>query len=144
MKKNEDPIVVEQAFDVPAEKIWAAITEVDSMRRWFFEEIPDFRAEVGFETVFDISNEGRTFPHRWRVTSVRPLESISYDWSFDGYEGAGAARFELLQIGDRNGVRVTFTTTEDFQDGIPEFERASGLAGWNYFIQDRLPQFLNS
>ena len=42
------------------------------MRQWYFENIPAFKAEVGFETQFEIHNQGRIFPHRWKVTKVVP------------------------------------------------------------------------
>ena len=33
------PVIVEQSFDQPIEKVWAAITELDQMIQWFFENI---------------------------------------------------------------------------------------------------------
>ena len=29
------PIIIEQAFDQPSERVWHAITEVDQMTLWF-------------------------------------------------------------------------------------------------------------
>ena len=48
MEKGDPPIIVEHSFDASAETVWRAITDVDQMRQWYFENIPDFRAEVGF------------------------------------------------------------------------------------------------
>jgi hypothetical protein len=31
---------------------------------------------------------------------------------------------------------------EDFMDGIPEFKRESGLAGWEYFLNKSLKDYL--
>jgi hypothetical protein len=50
MKKGEAPVVVEQGFDRSASAVWDAITKIGEMRKWYFENIPDFKAEVGFST----------------------------------------------------------------------------------------------
>ena len=46
MKSNEEPIVVEDEFDNSLETVWAAITELEHMREWYFENIPCFKPEV--------------------------------------------------------------------------------------------------
>lgn len=33
-------------------------------------------------------------------------------------------------------------TIEDFPEGVPEFKRESGLQGWNFFIVQRLKNYL--
>ena len=73
------PIVVEQSFPVTPETVWRAITKPNLMRLWYFEQIEDFRPEVGFETQFDIEVNGRIFSHQWKVTEVVPGSSITYD-----------------------------------------------------------------
>jgi len=39
---------------------------------------------------------------------------------------------------------LTLTTqiTEDFDDSIPEFKRESCIGGWNYFLKERLFNYL--
>lgn len=54
MEKNDAPVIVEQSFNTPIEVLWNAITEIDQMRQWLFENIPAFKPEVGFETQFNI------------------------------------------------------------------------------------------
>jgi len=45
------------------------------------------------------------------------------------------------------GVQVVssepIVVEQSFPQDIPEFTRESGKAGWEYFIQQRLPSFLN-
>ena len=98
MKKGDPPIIVEQSFAVSAEAVWRAITDVDQMRQWYFENIPDFRAEVGFETRFEIRNEGRVFLHQWKVTEVVSLRKIEYDWTYAGYSGEFLSTFERFVV----------------------------------------------
>ena len=142
MRSDEEPIVVEQKFNRPPQIVWEAITELDQMRQWYFEEIESFKPEVGFETRFSYTSEERDFLHIWKVTEVDPLKKIVYNWKFEGYPGDGFVVFELS--GDENATTLTVTNvvTESFPDDIPEFKRESGVEGWKYLIQDCLKAYL--
>jgi len=72
MRKNNIPVVVEQTFNASIDTVWNAITEIDQMRQWFFENIPDFKPEVEFETQFNVTSGDRNFFHQWKVTEVLP------------------------------------------------------------------------
>jgi len=143
MTTDLTPIVVEEVFKSSIEDVWNAITRHDLMIRWFFENIPDFRAEVGFETRFNIVSGGRDFLHVWRVTEAIPLKKIVYNWTFEGYAGSADLSMELFEENDNIRLVVTSTPIESFPQDIPEFKRESGLDGWNYFIKQRLKEFLS-
>ena len=143
MLKSDPPIVVEQSFSASVEIIWAALTEPDQMRQWFFETMPDFKAEVGFKTEFLISNEGRDFPHLWEVVEVVPHEKLVVSWTFGGYLGRSNVHYEIIQGDGQNTVRVTTEVLEDHPQDIPEFKRESGVGGWQYFINGQLKDFLS-
>jgi uncharacterized protein YndB with AHSA1/START domain len=134
MKANEAPVVVEEVFDVPVEVAWKAITVIEEMRNWYFDNIPAFEARAGFETQFMVVNEGREFPHKWKMTEVLPMQRISYEWRFDGYPGTGLVTFELTGLGSATTLKLTNIVLDDFPDDVPEFERESCLGGWQYFI----------
>lgn len=142
MRPDEAPIIVEQRFTASVDAVWNAITDADEMRQWFFDNIPAFEPEVGFETQFTVTNEGRVFPHRWKVIEATPPEKIAYDWQYDNYAGDAVVTFELSAEGDGTRLKLTYTVLEDFSDDIPEFERESGLAGWRYFIQESLKAYV--
>ena len=142
MKAGDPSIVVEQSFDASIETVWTAITDVHQMRQWYFENIPAFEAELGFETQFEIRNEGRIFPHRWKVTKVVPLKTLEYNWKFDGYPGDSFVEFELFEQNDLSTLRLTARVVESFPDDVPEFTRESCLGGWRYFINQSLRTFL--
>jgi len=63
MKKNEKPIFVEESFNTSVDAVWKAITEIDQMRQCYFEGIPSFKPEVGFETQFNVQSRERNFIH---------------------------------------------------------------------------------
>ncbi len=140
---SSEPIIVEQLFPVQPEEVWQAVTKPDLMRQWYFEPIEDFRPEVGFETQFDIETGGRTFRHQWKVTEVVPGERITYTWRFEGYSGLGSTEWKLSKTDEGTKLVLTWTGIESFPQDIPEFTRESGIAGWEYFIQQSLPSFLS-
>ena len=140
--KSEKPIVVEQSFDLSIEKVWMAITDVRQMRQWYFDNIPDFSPQVGFETRFVVQNEGRTFTHIWKVTAMEPLKKIGYTWDFEEYQGQGYSTFELAKNDKKTVLVLKSYVLKKFPDNIPEFKRESGQAGWDYLIKDSLVKFL--
>ena len=83
MRKDDEPIIIEHTFNVSIETIWNAITEIEQMRQWYFENIPSFKPEVGFETQFNVRSQDRNFLHMWKVTEVVPLKKITYNWKFE-------------------------------------------------------------
>ena len=142
MRIDEEPVIVEETFNVPAAKVWEAITDHSQMIQWYFDNIPNFKPEIGFETQFIIENEGRTFPHLWKVTEAVPNKRITYTWRFEGYPGDSYVTFDLSEESGQTKLKLTVTVLEDFPDDIPEFRRESCVGGWNYFINNRLKEFL--
>jgi len=142
MRASEEPVVVEQTFRATADQVWKSITDPDLMRQWFFDNIPRFEPEVGFETTFTVVNEGREFPHRWKVTEVVPSKKIAYDWSYDNYAGDSWVEWELFEEGSATRLRLTHKVREDFPDDVPEFQRESCVAGWTYFVAQSLKSHL--
>nr|WP_321245025.1 SRPBCC domain-containing protein [uncultured Psychroserpens sp.] len=144
MKTTDKPILVEHLFDQSIERVWKAITQLDEMTQWFFDNIPDFEPVVGFKTEFTVQSEDRIFPHIWVITEVIPQKKIVYNWSYTGYNGDSIVTFELIEDGHQTKLRLTTKIVEDFPYEIPEFKWESCLAGWNYFIKDSLTKYLNT
>ncbi|MFH2029455.1 MAG: SRPBCC domain-containing protein [Bacteroidota bacterium] len=130
MKRN-DEIIVEQLFNTSVEKVWNAITEIDQMRQWYFENIPSFKPEVGFETQFNVQSNSRNFLHMWKVTEIVPLKMLKYTWSYEGYPGDSLVVFELFEQNSKTQLRLTLKILENFSEEIPEFtrERVVSLGG---------------
>jgi uncharacterized protein YndB with AHSA1/START domain len=138
---DPEPIVVERTFRAPIERVWRAITDKDQMPRWFFEQIADFRPERGFETTFHVHNDGKDYPHHWRVTEVIPSQKLAYDWLYPGYPGASFVVWELAGAGGETRLQLTHTGVVTFPQDDPAFRRDSCQAGWEYFF-GRLEGFL--
>ena len=144
MKINDAPIIVEQTFNSSVESVWKSITEISEMRKWYFENIPAFKPEIGFETQFNVQSTERNFLHIWKVTEVQPLKMIKYSWEFEEYPGKSTTAFELSREDNSTKLRLTVETLENFPEGIPEFTRESCIEGWKYFINNRLKDYLTN
>ncbi len=142
MSGFDEPVVVEQTFAVPIETVWRSITDIDLMKQWYFENIPDFKAEIGFQTQFNVKNGDRDFLHLWKVTEVEVQKKIVYDWKFAGYPGESFVAFELFDEGNHTRLKLCAVVKESFDQGIPEFTRDRCKAGWDSFIGLRLKEYL--
>ncbi len=142
MKNTTEPIVVTQTYPASAAEVWNAITRLDEMRQWFFDNIPEFKAETGFETKFNVKTPEREFMHLWKLTEVEPLKKITYRWRYENYPGEGHVTFDLTDQGRETLLTLTSTGMETFPAEIPEFTRESCLNGWKYFIEGRLKEYM--
>lgn len=138
-----NPVVVKESFTINRKALWDIITQQQHMTQWFFENIPDFKAEVGFATAFDVKSGTRIFPHRWKIMEVIPLNIIVYDWKYEGFHGHSIVTFEMEEKPGGSSLTVTHKNTEPYPQNIPEFSRESCLGGWNYFIKERLKSYLS-
>ncbi len=143
MQSTEKPVVIEQSFHASIKELWNAITNVEEMRQWFFDNIPAFEPVEGFETRFVVETEHRTFPHLWKIIGVVPGKKIIYDWRYEDYPGRAVVTFELVDAEDEVKLVVTHDVVESFPDDIPEFSRESCQGGWAYFIQQSLKEYLD-
>lgn len=130
-----EPVVAEATYSADKGEVWDAITNPDRMRQWFFKPMQDFRAEVGFETEFDIECEGSVYPHLWKVTEVIPGRRLVYDWRYRGYSGESQLAWDLEEVDDGIKLTVTHSGIESFPQDNPVFSRQSTQAGWDYFVE---------
>ncbi len=142
MDNRKEPIIVEQHFNLAIETVWRAITEQEQMIQWFFADIPEFKAEKGFTTEFDVDSGRMIFRHLWRILEAEPPRKIVYHWSYEDMEGDGVVSFELLEKDSGTLLRLTNKGLDSFPADMPEFTRESCIGGWEYFIKGNLKNFL--
>tara|TARA_R110002074_G_scaffold149035_4_gene301198 strand:+ start:21110 stop:21553 length:444 start_codon:yes stop_codon:yes gene_type:complete len=139
---NQEPIRIETNLNTTIYKVWEALTNVTQMRKWYFENIPDFKPEEGFETKFEVKSGERIFTHIWKITEVIPIKKISYTWKFEEYSGEGLSIFQLSTENNTTHLKLESRVLKPYPKDIPEFKRESGEAGWNYLINKNLVEFL--
>ena len=140
---NAEPIIVEQTFRAPIERVWDAISNKDQMPKWFFNTINDFVPKVGFYTKFNVSSGAKDYLHVWRVMEVVPNRLLTLEWQYGGYPGDSFVTFELTPSGEGTHLKLTHRGLATFPTGEPAFSRESGVKGWTYFICQSLKTFLD-
>jgi len=142
MKKSDPPVIFEGIYDASIQSMWNAITNVDEMNIWYFEQIKDFKTEVGFETQFALQSETRTFTHIWKILDLDPGKKIVYSWQYFEYPGEGKVTFALEPVDHQTKLVLTNEVVEDFPSDVPEFQRESCVAGWNYLLGQNLKEYM--
>lgn len=141
--RHSDPVKLIVLYPHPQEMIWRALTQHSKMILWYFEQLEEFKAELGFQTQFVVQNEGRTFTHIWEVTEIKPGKTIAYSWRFKEYAGQGLVRFELNAKDGLTELTLTNEGLHTYPNDIPEFTRESCLGGWKYFLEQNLKAYLD-
>lgn len=139
---HSEPVIIERTFDAPGAVVWTALTDVEAMRRWYFD-LPEFKAEAGFEFEFTVEHEGFTYRHLCRVTEVSPQRKIAYTWRYDGHPGDSLVTFELFPQGDKTRVKLTHSGLETFPR-LPGFARSNFERGWTELVGASLKDYVEN
>ena len=134
-----EAIIIERTFNAPLARVWKTLTDVEEMRRWYFD-LEEFKPEVGFEFEFMFEHEGMKYHHLCRVTEVIPQKKLSYTWRYKGHEGDSLVTFELFAEGEKTRLKLTHEGLETFPK-LPAFARENFKQGWTS-IASELQQFL--
>ncbi|RNI21914.1 SRPBCC family protein [Rufibacter latericius] len=138
---EQTPIIIEQSLSAPVEKVWAALTDKDQMKLWYFD-LAEFRPEVGFRFEFTGGTVENRYLHLCEVTEVEENSKLTYSWRYDGYEGISYVTFDLFPEGASTTLKLTHSGLETFPQDNPDFAKANFVEGWNHIIGISLPEYL--
>ncbi len=136
-----NPFIIERTYNASADEVWQAITDKNKMKQWYFD-LPEFKAELGFEFSFTGGPPERSYLHLCKVTEVVTGKKLTYSWRYDGYEGNSFVTFELFPEGNNTRLKLTHKGLETFPANNPDFAKENFVAGWNDIIGDSLKEFL--
>ena len=137
------PIIIEKVFDAPVSLVWKAISSRDEMEKWYFK-LADFKPEKGFKFDFKGGKDGREYTHLCEVTEVIPEKKLTYSWKYDGYDGISYVTFELTNKEDKTFLKFTHEGLESFAHLNPDFAKSNFEGGWDHFINNALPKYIES
>lgn len=142
---NDNPVIVEEVFPVPAEKVWSAITDKNEMKKWYFD-LEDFEAEAGFEFRFwGGPEDGIQYLHICEITNAEPKHLLAYNWRYHGYAGLTNVRFELSAVSaTETKLKLSHSGLASFPADNPDFAKANFEAGWNAIIKTSLKNYLEA
>jgi uncharacterized protein YndB with AHSA1/START domain len=139
---STEPLVIERTFEAPIAKVWTALTNVEEVRRWYYD-LKEFKPQPGFEFQFVVEHEGNTYDHRCKVTEVVPQKKIAYTWRYEGHEGDSLVTFELFDEGGKTKLKLTHAGLETFVK-TPSLARKNFVRGWTSLIGTELKQFVET
>ncbi|MFA6946734.1 MAG: SRPBCC domain-containing protein [Pedobacter sp.] len=138
------PLVVERIYKAPIQKVWSAITDKNQMKEWYFD-LEMFRAEKGFKFQFTGGDENVQYLHECEILVCDPPSKLSYSWTYPEYRGYSVLTWELFEVDERKTrLRLTHEGLESFPQDNPNFRIDSFTGGWNYFINEALPEFVET
>jgi uncharacterized protein YndB with AHSA1/START domain len=135
-----EAVVIERTFDAPVVRVWKAITDVEAMRRWYFD-LKEFKPEVGFEFEFIVEHEGTKYHHLCKITEVIPQKKLAYTWRYQGHEGDSLVTFELFPEDGKTRLKLTHEGLETFPK-TPSFARKNFMEGWTQIVGSSLKGFV--
>ena len=139
-----EPVVVERFYNVPAEKVWAAITRKEEMKKWYFD-LAEFRPEAGFTFQFSGGPPDKPpYVHTCTVTEVIAGQKLAYSWHYEGHPGISLVTFELFPEQNGTRLRLTHEGLESFDQSNPDFDRKNFAEGWNDILGRSLENYLQS
>ena len=137
-------IEITRTLDANISDVWKAITDKDLMKLWYFE-LSDFKAEPGFCFEFKgKTDEGVEYNHLCEVTEVEFEKKLTYSWKYEGYEGISFVSFLLTKDSNKTILHFKHRGLKSFPANNPDFAVHNFQGGWNYFINESLPHFLDS
>lgn len=149
IKTKDTAIAIERTLNAPLNKVWKAITDKDQMKQWYFD-LPEFKAEPGFEFQFLAGSDEKKYLHVCKVTAVVVGKKISYSWHYKGYPGNSIVTFELFEEGDlppgksgKTRIKLTHEGLESFvASKNPDFDKKNFVDGWTQIIGTSLKEFV--
>lgn len=138
---EEEPLVVERVFDVPAERVWQAITEPDEIGQWFMQ-IDDFEPKEDFEFTMTAEHNNKRYIHLCRVTEVVDGKKLTYSFRFRDAQGITYVTWELFREGNKTRLRLTHRGLERIAHAGPDYSRQNFVEGWTFFLENSLAGYL--
>lgn len=135
-------IELEQLFDVPAYKVWKAITDKNEMKIWYFD-LSEFKAEVGFKFQFTGGpSPEKQYLHLCEITEVIPQQKLVHSWRYDGYSGNSFVTYVLSEQDGKTLLKFSHKGIDTFPADNPDFAISNFEEGWNEIIHTSLKDYL--
>ncbi|TZF99127.1 SRPBCC domain-containing protein (plasmid) [Chryseobacterium panacisoli] len=136
------PITVQHKINVPAEKIWKALTDKNEMKSWYFD-IQDFVLEIGKEFNFYEPGGENKYHHQGEILEIMPNQKLKHTWSYPDFSALKTiVTWDLLPEDGQTLVKVTHEGIENFKDLGEGFSRENFTEGWKTILGQSLKEYV--
>ena len=136
-----EPLVKEVEINAPPARMWRAITDINEMKHWGFE---DFKPEVGFEFQFYGGPPEKKYLHLCKVTEVVPNKKLTYSWQYGGYTGISYVTFELFAEGNKTRLKLTHAGIDSFLPEDLNLAPKNFAEGWEYILNTSIKEYVEA
>jgi uncharacterized protein YndB with AHSA1/START domain len=136
-------ITIEEKYDVNAEVIWNALTNLEQIKKWHFD-FKNYNLEVGNIFTFYEPN-GNKFLHECEILEIIPNKVFKHSWSYPQLsKGNSIVTWTIIE--QENGTRLILTHEHlnSFEDGGKDFAVENFQAGWTEILGKSLKEFVTS
>lgn len=139
-----NPLKYERVFNNPIAKVWEAISNRESLKKWYFDFAEDFSLIIGTEFHWSAgSPEGKQWPHKGVITEVIEGKKLAHTWEYPGYEGKGEVVWELTELSaTQTKLNLTFIILNPFDTREEDLARKNFRGGWENILFTSLTEFL--
>lgn len=142
--KMSDTIIVEEVYNQPLEKVWAAISNPRELGKWYFD-IPDFELKPNHKFHFYEPGEEKKFLHVCEIVEIQPLNKLSYTWSYPEISKESTlVNWELETLGDQTRLVLRHEHLDHFKSLGEGFSFENFLEGWRSILQESLKGYLDN
>ncbi len=140
------PLLLKREFAVSREKLWAALTDNEALKAWYFDFKGKFKLQLGHEFEWEAGPpDGKKWLHRGRILKFVPEELLVHSWEYPGYSGQARLSWELSEVTkDRTHLQLQFDFVQPFDFNVEALRRKHFNEGWQYIIFTALPDYLQS
>jgi uncharacterized protein YndB with AHSA1/START domain len=130
---------ITRLFKVSVEEVWAALTEVERMKVWYFD-VPDFVLEEGKVFTF----YGGEYLHHCRIVEIVPFHVFEHTWTHpEQSKGSSVLRWELEAVGPgETRLSLNHSGLESFADAGEPFAEENYAFGWEGIVGVFLRNYL--
>jgi uncharacterized protein YndB with AHSA1/START domain len=132
-------VKLSKIFNVSVGDVWAALTEMERMEKWYFT-VPNFVLEEGHVFSFDAGG----ILHGCQIIELKPNEILAYTWTHpENSQGTSVVRWALESLGaTKTKLSLTHSGLESFADAGDLFKEENYEWGWNGFVGISLRNYL--
>lgn len=139
---KNSPVIIEQEYPVPIDKVWNAITDKEEMKQWYFT-IHDFILKKGSTFNFYESEETKQYHHRCLITEIKPKTKFQHTWTYpDNSHGQSLLTWMLEPLEEGTRVTIIHEGVDSFRRAGRNFSRESFKAGWKEILGKSLKNYL--